>query len=51
MFISRSLKDFSASCSWAASCFNLFSHPSAVYFRIPLPFVISVLSVVSSSVL
>ena len=47
MFVFGSLKDFSASCSWAASSSNSFSHPSAVYFRTLLPFVISVLSVVS----
>ena len=47
MFVFGSLKVFSASCSWAASSSNSFSHPSAVYFRTLLPFVISVLSVVS----
>ena len=44
MFVSGSLKDFSASCSWAASCSNSFSHPPAVYFRISLPFVVSLSS-------
>ena len=44
MFVFGSLKVFSASCSWAASCSNSFSHPPAVYFRIPLPFTVSLSS-------
>ena len=44
MFVSGSLKDFSASCSWAASCSNSFSYPSAVHFRISLLFVVSLSS-------
>ena len=44
MFVSRSLKDFSASCSWAASSSNSFSHPSAVHFLFPLLFVVSLSS-------
>lgn len=44
MFVSRSLKAFSASCSWAASCSNLFSYPSAVHFLFPLLFVVSLSS-------
>lgn len=44
MFVSRSLIAFSASCSWATSCSNSFSHPSTVYFRIPLPFAVSLSS-------
>lgn len=44
MFVSRSLKVFSASCSWAASSSNSFSHPPTVYFRISLPFVFSLSS-------
>ena len=43
MFVFGSLKVFSASCSWAASCSNSFSHPSAVHFRIPLPFIFAFL--------
>ena len=43
MFVFGSLKDFSASCSWAASSSNSFSHPSAVHFRIPLPFIFAFL--------
>lgn len=37
-------KLFSASCSWATSCSNSFSHPPAVHFLFPLLFVVSLSS-------
>ena len=48
MFVSRSLIAFSASCSWATSCSNSFSHPPAVYFRFSLSFAVSLPSPPSS---